>query len=69
MTIFFTNPNLASMQEYISYKNVDIMRVLLIKLPDGKLTWWNRGLSICSTIADVTPKKFLIYYLEFISAF
>lgn len=39
MTIFFTNSNLASMREYLSYKNVDKMRALLTELLYSKITW------------------------------
>ncbi len=36
--MFFSNPTLTPIQEYLSYKNVDKMRVLLIKLPYNKIT-------------------------------
>ena len=36
--IFFNNPDLASMQEHLSYKNVDEMKALLTKLLYGKIT-------------------------------
>ncbi len=38
MTMFFSNPTLALIQEHLSYKNMDKMRALLIKLPYGKIT-------------------------------
>lgn len=38
ITISFTNFNLASMQEYLSYKNVDKIRVLLTKLSYSRIT-------------------------------
>ncbi len=39
MGMFFNNPDLAPLQEHLSYKNVDEMRALLTKLPYGKVTW------------------------------
>ncbi len=39
MIMFFSNPTLASMQEHLSYKNMDEMRALLTELPYGKVTW------------------------------
>ncbi len=56
MTMFFNNPTLAPMWEYLSYKNVDEMRALLIELPYGKVIWWTRSLSIRSVTANVAPK-------------
>ena len=38
MTMFFTNSNLAPMWEYLSYKNVNKMRALLIQLLYSKVT-------------------------------
>ena len=38
MTMFFINPNLTSIWEYLSYKNVDKMKALLIQLPYNKIT-------------------------------
>ncbi len=66
-TIFFSNSTLAHMREHLSYKNVDKIRALLKELPYSKVTWWTRGLNICSVTADVAPKKYLIYYLDIIS--
>ena len=37
LTIFFINPNLALIREYLSYKNVDKIRHLLTKLPYSKV--------------------------------
>lgn len=39
MGIFINNPDLAPMQQHLSYKNVDEMRVMLIELPYNKVTW------------------------------
>lgn len=38
MTIFFINPKLVPMWEYLNYKNVDKMKALLTKLSYGKIT-------------------------------
>lgn len=56
MTIFFTNPDLASMQEHLNYKNIDKMKALLIELPNSKITWWTRRLSTHSVTVNVAPK-------------
>lgn len=37
--IFFINLNLVFMQEYLSYKNMNKMEALLIKLSYGKIIW------------------------------
>lgn len=37
--IFFNNPDLVPIREYLSYKIVDKMRALITKLPYGKVTW------------------------------
>ena len=37
MIILFTNLNLIFMQEYLSYKNVNKIRILLTKLPYNKV--------------------------------
>ncbi len=68
MTMFFSNSTLALMREHLSYKNADKMSTLLIEISYSKVTWWTRSLSIHSVIADVTPKKYLIYYLDIIPA-
>ncbi len=39
MTMFFSNPTLASMREHLSYKNMDEMWALLTELTYGKVTW------------------------------
>ncbi len=59
---FFNNPDLAPMREHLSYKNVDKIRALLTELPYGKVTWWTKSMSIRSVIANVAPKKYLMYY-------
>ncbi len=64
MGIFFNNPDLAPMREHLSYKNGDEMRALLTELSYGKVTWWTKSISIRSVIADVTPKEYLMYYLD-----
>ena len=38
MIIFFINPNLAFMKKCLSYKNINKMRILLIKLLYDKIT-------------------------------
>ena len=38
MTLFFSNLTLAPIWEYLNYKNVDKMRILLTKLPNDKVT-------------------------------
>ncbi len=68
MTMFFSNPTLAPMRKYLSYKNVDKMRTLLTELPYSKVIWWTRSLSIHSVTTDVTPKEYLMYYLDIIPA-
>lgn len=68
MTMFFNKLNLAPMQEHLSYKNVDKMSVLLIKLPYSKIIWWIKSLSIYSVTIDITSKEILIYYLDIILA-
>ncbi len=68
ISMFFSNLTLALIQEYLSYKNMDKMRTLLTELLYGKVTWWTRSLSICSVTTNVTPKKYLIYYLDIIPA-
>ena len=64
MGMFFNNPDLAPMRQHLNYKNVDEMRALLTELPYGKVIWWTKSLSICSVIADVAPKEYLMYYLN-----
>ena len=39
MEIFFNIPNLAPIQEYLSYKSVDKMRALLTELAYDNVTW------------------------------
>ena len=63
---FFNSPDLVPMQKYLSYKNVDEMRALLIELPYSKVIWWTKSLSICSVIVNVAPKEYLMYYLDII---
>ena len=36
---FFNNPDLASIQEHLSYKIMDEMKTLVTELPYGKVTW------------------------------
>lgn len=38
ITMFITNPNLASMQKHLSYINVDKIKAFLTKLPYSKVT-------------------------------
>lgn len=38
MKLFFNNPNLISIQEYLIYKNIDKSNVFLIKLSYDKVT-------------------------------
>ena len=38
MTIFFSNPTLALMQEYLSYKNINKIKVLLTELLYSNVT-------------------------------
>ena len=47
---------------------MDEIRVLLIELPYGNVTWWAKSISIYLVIADVAPKKYLMYYLDIIPA-
>ncbi len=68
MGMFFNNPDLAPMRKHLSYKNVDEMRALLTELPYGKVSWWTKSINICSVIADVAPKEYLMYYLDIIPA-
>ncbi len=68
MIMFFSNPTLASMREYLSNKNIDKMRVLLTELPYGKVTWWTMSLNICLVTTDMAPKEYLMYYLDIIPA-
>lgn len=44
------------------------MQILFIELLYDKIIWWIRSLSRCSVIADITVKKYLIYYLDIILA-
>ena len=37
--MFFNNPDLAPMQQHLSYKNMDKIKTLLTELPYGKITW------------------------------
>ena len=39
MTMIFSNPILAPIQEYLNYKNIEIMRTLLTKLLYDKVIW------------------------------
>ena len=64
--MFFNNPDLVPIQEHLSYKSVDEIRVLLTELPYDKVTWWTKSISIRLVIANVVPKKYLIYYLDII---
>ena len=68
MGMFFNNPDLAPMQQHLSYKNVNKMRALLTELPYVKVTWWTKSLSIRSVIADVALNEYLMYYLDIIPA-
>ena len=64
MKRIFNNPDLVPMREYLSYKSIDKIRVLLTELLYGKVTWWIKSISICSVIANMAPKKYLKYYLD-----
>ena len=68
MGMFFNNLNLIPMQEHLSFKNADKMRALLTELLYGKVTWWTKSISICSVIANVASKEYLIHYLDIIPA-
>ena len=37
--MFFNNPNLAPIQQHLSYTNIDKIRMLLTKLPYNKVIW------------------------------
>ena len=56
------------MWEHLSYKSVDDIKALLTELPYGKVTWETKSISICSVIASVAPKDYLMYYLDIIPA-
>ncbi len=47
---------------------MDEISTLLIELSYSKVTWWTKSLSIRSVTTDVTPKEYLIYYLDIIPA-
>lgn len=66
--IFFNNLNLTLMEKYLSYKNLDKMRVLLTKLPYDKVTLWIKSQNICLVFANMVPKEYLMYYLDIILA-
>ena len=69
MTIFLvTNLTLTTMWEHLSYKNMDKMKALLTQLSYYQVIWWTKSLSIYSVTVDMTPKEYLIYYLNIISA-
>lgn len=68
MGIFFSDLDLVPIRERLSYKNVDEMQALLTELLYGKVTWWTKILSICSVIANVALKEYLMYYLDIIPA-
>lgn len=64
--IFFSNSNLVSILKYLSYKNIKIIRVLLIKLLYNKIFWWIKNLNIHSVIVNVAKNKYFIYHLNII---
>lgn len=66
INIFFNNSDLASIQQYLSYKNIDKIRVLLTKLSYSKVTWQTKSISICSVITNMAPKEYFMYYLNII---
>ena len=66
--IFVNNSNLATMRKHLNYKSIDKMRNLLIELPYNKVTWQIKSRNIHLAIADMLPKKYLIYYLDIILA-
>lgn len=39
MKMFFNNLDLAFVQKYLSFESIDKMKVLLTRLPYGKITW------------------------------
>lgn len=39
INIFFNNPNFVLMQQYLSYKNLDKIKMLLTELLYNKVTW------------------------------
>ena len=66
MIMIFSNLTLIPIQEYLNYKNVDKIKVLLIELPYSKVTWWIKSLCIRLIITNIALKKYLIYYLDII---
>lgn len=40
------------------------MQALLTELLYSKITWQTKSLSICLVIANIAPKKYLLYYLN-----
>ena len=68
MRIFFNNLDLVLIWKYLSYKSVDEIKALLIKLLYSKVTWWTKSINIYLVIANVASKEYLIYYLDIISA-
>ena len=57
--MLFSHPDLAPMRQYLSYKNVDKMKILLTELPYSEETWWTKSLNIRLLIADVVSKNIL----------
>ena len=66
--MFFNNPDLIPMRKHLSYKKVDEMRTLLTELLYSKVIGWTKSISIRLVIANVAPKKSLMYYLDIILA-
>lgn len=61
ISMFFNNFNLVLIEQHLSYKNIDKIRELLIKLIYSKVIWQTKSLSICLLITNITPKKYFIY--------
>ena len=66
--MFFSNLTLALIPKHLSYKNVDKIKIPLIKLLYDKVNWWIRSLSIRLITTNVALNKYLIYYLDIIPA-
>lgn len=66
--MFFNNFYLVFMQKHYMYKNINKKRAFLIELPYNKITEQTKKLNIRPVIANIALKKYLIYYLDIISA-
>ena len=68
ISMFLSNLNLTLIEKQLSYKNADKIRVSLRDLQYSKRMWWTKSFNIISVIANVTLKRYLIYYLDIIFA-